>query len=564
MRRRLLRPRHAYDCEEKGGGVKIDASQENYPGSLSGQFGVVTGAGGAGRFWKVAIVFILLLTGISFYLQSVDSSRSHPVAIYDEVAVLDLARDFKDRGSPVQVINDYFQGRVTEDNRHPLYPMLLSGFMKYEPGDFARAKSLNLAVGLAFIFFGFLLSYLLWGGAVGCLTALFLGVSSVMIYLSSQATPDLLFAFFYFASLAVLMKFSGRYPGWLAYGVTCGLAYLTKGNAYLLLLPALVWGLWNRKRAFLTQPHFYMMLLGFAFISSFLIFRNLLVFHAPFHNMNSKVFWLDGWPEYFVLSSGPEWGRVGLFWYLSQHSFSQILVRLFHGIQSTGTMLVFSMGTGSGGCLMASGVVMLGLALFGLALKWRDGHRQQVMVVGCMGGLFFLLFSWYDQAVGGDVRFMFPVAASLVPFSSIGVISLYGLIRARLAKAPDPRIVIVVIALLAGIRTIVIERNAFALNPLHLAQFPVEWQETSRWIREHLPGEKFLLNNRSFFSQWDCCRNRMIAYPFEVPGEVRNIRRVRSNHFSRVAALLPRQSKTQPLSCLFSDVPVTGLHGLTA
>jgi hypothetical protein len=473
----------------------------------------------AGRFWKVALVLLLFLTCVGFYLKSVNASRNHPVALYDEVAVLDLARDFKDRGSLIQVVEDYLCGHVTEDNRHPLYPMVLSGFMKQVPGDFAEAKVLNLTVGLTLILGVFLLSNLLWGVEVGCLSALFLGVSPVMVYLSSQATPDLLFACLYFVSLAVLMRFSGRCLAWLAYGVMCGLAYLTKGNGHLLLLPALVLGLWNHKQAFLKKPHFYLALFGFACTAFFLIYRNLLVFHDPFHNVNSKVFWLDSWPDYYLLSSGPEWGRVGFSWYLSHHSFAQILLRLFHGIQSTGVMLLLSMGPGPRSCLFASGVIMLGLALCGLVLQWRDGHRQQVVVVAGMGCLFFLLFSWYGQAAGGDVRFIFPVAVSLIPFSSVGVISLYGFIRKKFAKAPRPRVLIVALVSLIGLLNIALERNAFVIAPLQLSCFPAEWQETSRWIRDHIKDEEFLLNNRSCFSQWDCCRDRRKNYPFEIPGE---------------------------------------------
>jgi hypothetical protein len=471
-------------------------------------------------FWKVALVFLLILTGICFYLKSVNSSRSHPVALYDEVAVLDLARDFNDRGSLIQVVKDYFHGQVREDNRHPLYPMILSGFIKHEAVDFAKAKILNLAVGLMLILGVFFLSQSLWGAEVGCLSALFLGVSPAMIYLSSQATPDLLFAGLYFVSLAILMRFSERCLAGLAYGVMCGLAYLTKGNGHFLLLPALVLGLWNHQRAFLKKPHFYMVLFGFALTSSFLIFRNLLVFHDPFHNVNGKVFWLDRWSDYYLLSSGPEWGRVGLSWYLSHHSFAEILLRLFHGIQSTGMMLLLSMGPGPRSALAASGVMLLVLALYGLVLKWRDGHRSQVMVVASMGCLFFLLFSWYDQPVHANVRFIFPVAVSFIPFSSIGIISLYGFIRTKLAKAPNPRVLIVAMVSLVGLLNITFDRNAFVINPLHLSYFPTEWQETSQWIREHMKDEEFLLNNQSGFSQWDCCRDRRKNYPFEIPGEI--------------------------------------------
>jgi len=471
-------------------------------------------------FWKLTIVSLLLLTCIGFYLRSVNSSRTNLVAIYNEVAYLDLARDFKDRGSLVQVMKAYFLGEEKEDNRHPMYSMILSRFINYEAEDFAKAKLINLVVGLILILSMFSLSYLLWGVEVACLSALFLGISPTMVFLSSQAASDLLFAWLYFLSLGILMKYSEKRWACLVYGMLCGLAYLTKGNGYLLLLPPFVLGLWNYQKAFLKKPHIYMIVFAFAFISSFLIFRNILVFHNPFHNINSKVFWLDRWTDYYLLSSGPQWGQVGPVWYLSHHNLSQIIIRLFYGTLSVGVKLLLSMSIGPKSCLTASGVIMLGMALLGLVLKWRDGYRKQVVVVAGMGGFFFLLFSWYDQAVGGDIRFIFPVAVSLIPFSAIGVISLYGFICAKITKAPRPRILILISVSLIALLNIYLERSAFTVNPLGLSYYPAEWKEPSLWMREHMGNQEFLLNNDSFFSQWDCYRDKRISYPFDVPEDV--------------------------------------------
>jgi 4-amino-4-deoxy-L-arabinose transferase-like glycosyltransferase len=453
-------------------------------------------------------------------LKSINGSRRHLVPVFDEVANLDLARDFKDRGSPIQVVTDYFRGRIKEDNRHPLYPMILSGSMKYLPEDFTEAKMLNQLVGLALIVSAFILSTWLWGIGVGCLSALFLGISPIMAYLSNQATADLLFAYFYFASLAILMKFSGCSWAWLVYGVTCGLSYLTKGNGHFLLIPPVILGLWQHKQKVFKKPDLYLLFLGFALVSSFLIVRNLSVSHNPFHNVNTKVFWLDSWTDYYLLSSGPDWDRVGLSWYLSHHSFSQIFLRLMQGIQATGKRLLLSMGVGPNRYLVLSGWVMLGLAVFGLVVKWRDRAREQTVVVGVTGILFFLLFCWYGQGAGADVRFVFPVAASLLPFSSIGVIRLYEILRKRLAKLPSPRMTVAIGGFLVASAAVILERDALGVNPRRLWYRPAEWQQTTSWIRERLKDQEFLQNNWSDFSMWDCCRDRRRNYPFNVSAEV--------------------------------------------
>jgi hypothetical protein len=155
-----------------------------------------------------------------------------------------------------------------------------------------------------------------------------------------------------------------------------------------------------------------------------------------------------------------------------------------------------------------------------LALKWRNGHREQTVAVASMGILSFLLYSWYNQAAGGDIRFVFPVAATLLPFSAIGVMSLYGSVRRKFEVAPNPRILVVAIVSLGALLNGILERSAWAVNPRQLWHVPAEWQETGRWIREHMKEDEFLLNNWSFFSLWDCCRDRRKNYPFNVPAEV--------------------------------------------
>jgi dolichyl-phosphate-mannose-protein mannosyltransferase len=479
-------------------------------------------AGGSGRRLSRGALLLIILTLLAacagFYTRWADASRNHPVPIYDEVAYLDLARDFKDRGSAVRVVEDYFQGTIQEDNRHPLFPLILSRAMRYQPEDFAEAKMANLAVGLVLLVGVALISSRLWGIEVGCLSGLFLSVSPVAVQLASRATADLLFAGLYFLSLAILWMSPRRRLAWLALGVTCALAYLTKGDGHLLLLPAFLVAWIRRKEArFLRSAA--LVLAGFALAASFLHCRNLLVFHSPLHNINAKVFWLDDWSQFYLLSSGPEWEKVGLLWYLSRHTFSQILLRCVRGALSVETSLLASMGAGPPGGSIITGSIMTVLAIYGLAANRHERRREQLVAMGSTGALFLILFAWYSQAAGEPMRFIFPVAISLLPFSAIGAITLYASIRDKLGKAPDIRRLILPAALLALVTAIILHSGALAASPRSFWSVPAEWQGPSRWIRENVRDERYLLDNGSFFSLWDCCRDRRAEYPFGVTAD---------------------------------------------
>ena len=106
-----------------------------------------------------------------------------------------------------------------------------------------------------------------------------------------------------------------------------------------------------------------------------------------------------------------------------------------------------------------------------------------------------------------------------IPFSSIGLISLCGFIRTKFAKARDPRVLVVAIVSLVGLLNIALGRNAFVVDPHRLAHCPTNRRKRPGGFVEPHAG-RFLLNDQSSFSQWDCCQDRRKNYPFEIPGEM--------------------------------------------
>ena len=64
-------------------------------------------------------MFFLLLIGLTLAARSLSQSQKHLIPTYDEVAFLDVARDFHIRGGILETVKDYIHGECLEDKRQP-------------------------------------------------------------------------------------------------------------------------------------------------------------------------------------------------------------------------------------------------------------------------------------------------------------------------------------------------------------------------------------------------------------------------------------------------------------
>ena len=234
-----------------------------------------------------------LLLGLALSARALALSRRHLVPIFDEVAYLDQARGFARLGGAAAVVQCYWQGRCREDNRHPLYGLLISPAIRVRAGDFAKAKLATLACAWVLIGAAFWAGWRRAGPGAALLAAALAALSPTLAYLSSRVLADVLFAALYVTALEILIAFEGSRWGWLGFGMLSGLAYLSKGTGHLLLLAGAALA-WRRRGArAVVSAEAWLAAAGFMFVAGFLLRRNSLLWGEPFHNFNAKVFWLD-------------------------------------------------------------------------------------------------------------------------------------------------------------------------------------------------------------------------------------------------------------------------------
>ena len=105
--------------------------------------------------WLGPAVIALALAAFVSQTLSLSAQRLQPR--YDEVHYVALARDYQRMGGDAAAIACYFQGRCSDDNRYPLFELVLEPFAHDAPSFYADAKLVTLGTALLV----FLLAYLL-------------------------------------------------------------------------------------------------------------------------------------------------------------------------------------------------------------------------------------------------------------------------------------------------------------------------------------------------------------------------------------------------------------------
>lgn len=464
--------------------------------------------------WSRVAFAALLLTTLS--VRSLKLSQAHLFPAFDEVAYLDLARGYEALGGPAAVVECHLRGLCKEDNRHPLYSMMLAPALDRPPNDFAVAKLMSLAIAFFFCAAVFFMSRAAWNEPVAwlCLTAAALAPSTAQ--LSQTLCADLAFAGFYFASAAALAARSRDWRNWLAAGVLAGLAYLTKGNGHALLLAPLTVGLWLYRRDLYKKPGPYCAIAGFALVASFLLVRNIRVWGDPFHNVNMAYMWMDSWRQSWFVSSQTASGPLLAIDYWNHHSWADMALRMLRGGAEVARALVLASAPGpdAPAWRYAAGAATVFLAVRAVRRRWISGRREDVLAFLAPGLFLFTAFSWAAKALGANERFVLPLAASLWPFAAEEAMRYWERrprswnVDAARARACLALPCAAYIAFSAG---------AMRTDPLGLWAVPAYWAETSRWLGRNVGSAGFLISSQSPYSAWDCCRDLRRPYPFDVP-----------------------------------------------
>ena len=274
-------------------------------------------AGGISR--RAGLILALVILVFSAEALKVSATRLYPN--YDEIDYLALGRQVARNGGVVGTVRCYLEGRCLEDNRPPLYQLLLSPVLDESPAAFARAKLFSLAIGLGLIALIWAITRRVISAPVACMAAVLVALMPVMADYAARLMHDVLFAGLTFAAVYAIVACQERGPlAWSGAGALIGLAFLTKGSGHLLWLPLLVTSLYRHRQALPRRLGLYSALVAFTAVAFFLLWRNWVVWRAPFHNINAGEVWIDRWSEVWEMRLSPEHAQLGLGWYLRHHS----------------------------------------------------------------------------------------------------------------------------------------------------------------------------------------------------------------------------------------------------
>ncbi len=340
----------------------------------------------------------------------------------------------RDQGAYLQLGLDIrARQALTDGNRQPLYPALMSLFAEREWAYFTRAKLLSLGLGLAVLIAVFVLTARLANADVALLATLLVAVGERFLHASSQVMVETLLTLLFFLTWYFVVSQTsevsenfGSLP-WTVAGLCAGLAYLAKGTGQLLLIAVVLTAVITHRRRALTHRPLWAFVLAYFAVASVLLVYNARVYGNPFYNINTAhVMWLDTWEEVRVADKS---ALPTALTYLRTHSLGDVVRREWHGLGVVWGDVVAALAPLRAGALKRFldswwGVLAVAVALGGVAL-----HRRRRPAVGQVGNfsrekltftltLFALsygLFAWYAQVASGP-RFWLPVVPIIAVF----------------------------------------------------------------------------------------------------------------------------------------------------
>jgi 4-amino-4-deoxy-L-arabinose transferase-like glycosyltransferase len=462
---------------------------------------------------------LLALALLGFSADVLDRSAHQLSPRYDEVSYLALARDYAHEGGFVPTIRCHLEARCKEDNRPPLYELMIAAVIDDSPAAYARAKLVSYGTALLLLAMVFVVVRRLFSPTVALGSVVALALMPALSDFSSHVQHDTLYAAITFAAIFAMASWQARGVGWwLLTGALVGLAFLTKGSGHLLFLPLLGVSFYTHRWSLWRKPILYAAACGFVAVSFFLLVRNIKLAGSPFFNVNGRGIWLDKWQDVWALQLDPEWKRVGLGWYLERHSMLQLVLKVLRGLGLTIGVSVYAAGIGfaTPALRALAGVCVLVVAGFGVRRRWQDGHKVEVLAVLSTWMLFAAALSLATSGgPGPQARYCFPYVTLLVPYFVAEVVErLWPWLEARampriLQKRtgmPSAHTGLALVALLLATR-FAFAAPALRHDPLSLYAVEPNWHRTSLWLGQHLAaGESFALPYQSLYSTWDVPR----------------------------------------------------------
>jgi hypothetical protein len=462
-----------------------------------------------------AAALLVALAVAMLAAQTLRTSAGRLYPRYDEVSYLALGRAMAHEGGLRGQIGCYLAARCKEDNRPPLYQLLLAPFLDDTPSDFARAKLVELGTALLLVVTVGVVVRRAFSPAVAAGSVVLLCLMPVLPDYGARLMHDLLFCAFTFAAVFAIADWQERGAAhWFVAGGIIGLAFLTKGSGHLLWLPLLVTALVHHRGRLWRRPVVYAAAAGFLATAFFLLIRNVKLRGNPFYNVNSAEVWLDSWRQALVMRLGPERAQLGLGWYLRRHSLIELVIKLGRGFGAVVGLFVYAAGFGAANipARVATGLAVMALAFLGLRRRWRAGHRTELVAVLSTVALYSAALALAASgAPEPQVRYVLPYVVLLLPFAVHEAIARFwprleawGALRFPALPAGAP--VLGAVALWLALR-LALAVPGISGDPRQFYAVDPQSHETSLWLSQHLgPGERFALPFQSYYSTWDLPR----------------------------------------------------------
>jgi hypothetical protein len=224
-------------------------------------------------------------------------------------------------------------GLISDGNRNPLYPLLISIFAQRSWSYFTGAKLLSLITGALVLVVFFWFARRQFGVGVALVATALLSINTQFLQHVSMAMAEPLLMLFFILSWAFIVRGFRRWTDWIIAGVFAGLAYWTKGTASGLLLAFVITIAIIRGKAALRNRNWLVFPLVFLALLAPLWVYNTIHFGHPFYNFNyTHALWLDNWYQVHAakLATLPTMST-----YLQSHSLGEMLLREWTGIVLT-------------------------------------------------------------------------------------------------------------------------------------------------------------------------------------------------------------------------------------
>jgi 4-amino-4-deoxy-L-arabinose transferase-like glycosyltransferase len=338
-------------------------------------------------------------------------------------------------------------GDLPLGNDLPLYPALLSLWVRRAPEAFTWSKLFSLAVGAFTLAAVYRIGRRLFGKGPALLAAAALSVDWLFLSLSMSLRAEVLLPPLFLLAWYTAWrgfeetKSAGRW--WFASGLFAGLAYLTKGTGPI-FAAAFAVGLACCRKGRLRGAWY---AAGFLPFAAALWWANRAMFGDAAHHFSIQhAVWLDSWWEL----SGKNVADLTFSNYLKAQSWLDLLKREGSGIASFAPLALSCLSPGDSfpvsHLLRWPALAAAAWAGWHARRRWLGALRRldaRAWMTASLFAAFFFLFSWYHQ-VSPSERFVGPLAP--IAFLLLGA----ALWEAGAPLARRPAVLLGAGALLAG------------------------------------------------------------------------------------------------------------------